>query len=85
MFFRQEIEHVLGVSKFQLNYLYNNVLGLENEMIESFFLFRQQLTMKAMKDLKSVDWNTMLSGSCIGNEYYFWTSIFSNEKKKNYI
>ena len=61
-FFRQEIENVLGVSKFQLDYLYNNVLGLENEMIDSFFLFKQQLTMKAMKDLKSVDWNTMLSG-----------------------
>jgi len=33
----------------------------ENEMLDPFFLFKQQLTMTSMKDLKSIDWNTMLS------------------------
>lgn len=60
-FFHREIENVLGVSKYQANFLYNTVFGLENEMLDPFFLFKQQLTMTSMKDLKSVDWNTMLS------------------------
>lgn len=60
-FFHTEIENVLGVSKYQLNFLYNNVFGLENEMLDSFFLFKQQLTMTNMKELRAVDWNTMLS------------------------
>lgn len=62
LFFNKEIENVLGVSKYQLNFLYNNVFGLENEMMDPFFLFKQQLTMTSMKELKSIDWNTMLSG-----------------------
>lgn len=60
-FFNREIQRTIGISKYQSDFLQNNVMGLEHEMIDSFFLFKYQLTMLSMKDLRAIDWNTMLS------------------------
>lgn len=86
-FFNKEIENVLGISKHQLYFLEQTVFGLENEMIEPFFLFKYQLTFTTMKELRSVEWNTILSSHVSSMNVIFQqvTSPIKRRKITNHI
>lgn len=83
-FFKTEIESVIGISKYQLQYLCDNVEGFERDILEPYFMYQYRLSFDTMKQLRSVDWNTMLKGHCDAMRIVF-QQVSSPLKRKNLV
>ena len=62
MFYKKEIEPSLGISFYQVRYLEDRVIGLDQSMILPFFQYQYRLEETKIIELNKIDWNSMLGG-----------------------
>jgi len=83
-FYKREIDPILGISFYQVKYLKDKVTGLEESMILPFLKYQYRLEGKTLKELNTIDWNSMLGGH-VDATNVLYHQIASKEKKETIV